>query len=439
MDGGEREKEEGGGGAKNSHSLHFASIHQIPTMKSHPTISLISSSLPSLDPNGQPYSLVLRGEAAELGELELALSSNHPHTRKQLLDEFQTAEADDAFADAEEEDHITQESITINDDPNDLARGGDGHLQSQEGKKRLRDDESDDADDGIEEDFEYGSSEEEQLLCYIPSIQCTCSSWNMDNISGELFVTSIRVLFLADKCKKQQEDTDDDNLCNDVAIDGRYIALHAMDSDPSSENSDEIVSHIYCQLSDPSAEDGDANGIGCQSALSMVAPTNNIAEENEHTSEIMDEEDCASGGDGSTVEVYFRPLKCENAHSSEESCQTLFNALSQLASNLNAANDTNDNTGGLFSMLSMMAGMSGNEMIVADDESEDDDMIIRYGGGNNFVENDDDSSQGAADGERAAMLQRLDDMLVVPPELRISSDDEEGGQFDDADEDDDVL
>src|SRR5210317_704402 len=91
---------------------------KIPTMKSHPTISLISSSLPSLDPNGQPYSMVLRGEAAELRELESALSSNHPHTRKQLLDEFQTVEADDAFADAEEEEeeeeHITQESITIN-------------------------------------------------------------------------------------------------------------------------------------------------------------------------------------------------------------------------------------------------------------------------------------------------------------------------------------
>jgi len=394
--------------------------------------------------------MVLRGEAAELRELESALSSNHPHTRKQLLDEFRTIEADDAFADAEEEeeDHITQESITINNNnSNDLARAGDGHSQSQEGKKRLRDDDDDsddddEADDGIEKDFEYGSSEEEQLLCYIPSIQCTCSSWNMDNIPGELFVTSIRVLFLADKSKKQQEIKDGDNLCNDVAIDGRYIALHAMDSDPSSENSDETVSHIYCQLSDPAAEDGAADGIGCQSALSMVAPTNNIAEENEHTSDIMDDEDCASGGDGSTVEVYFRPLTCENAHSSEESCQTLFNALSQLASNLNAANDSNDNAGGLFSMLSMMAGMSagfGNEMIVADAESEDDDMIFRVGGGNNFVENDDDSSQGAADGERAAMLQRLDDMLVVPPELRISSDDEEGGQFDDADEDDDVL
>lgn len=411
-------------------------------MKSYPTITLISSSLPSLDPNGQPYSLVLRGEAAELGELESALSSNHPHTRKQLHDEFRTIEADDAFADAEEEEEddedIIQESITINiNDSNDLARAGDGHSQSQECKKRLRDDDDDDSDDGIEEDFEYGSSEEEQLLCYIPSIQCTCSFWNMDNIPGELFVTSIRVLFLADKSKKQQEVKDGDNLCNDVAIDGRYIALHAMDSDQSSENSDETVSHIYCQLSDPAAEDGVADGIGCQSALSI----NNIAEENGHTSEIMDEEeDGASGGDGSTVEVYFRPLKCENVHSSEDSCQTLFNALSQLASNLNAANDSNENAGGLFSMLSMMAGMSGfgNEMVVADDESEDDDMIIRYGGGNNFVENDDDSSQGAAEEERAAMLQRLDDMLVVPPELRISSDDEVG-QFDDADEDDDVL
>ena len=415
------------------------------------TIALISSSLPSLDPNGQPYSMILRGEAAELRELETALSSN-PNTRKQLLDELQTADGEDDFADAEEEEEekAIQDSDRVQNGCSSDATSAVCNSQLQESKKRIRD-----GDDDNEEDLEYESSEqqEEQLLCYIPSIQCTCSSWDMKNIPGELFVTSIRVLFLAQSDKSQNDDTSY-NQCNDVAIDGRYIALHAMDSEPtSSENDNETVSHIYCQLSDPSAEDdNNNNAMGFQSAISMVAPTNNnIAEEDEHAGgeeEQMDEEDNSSGEDGGgTVEVYFRPLKSESEDNPENSCHTLFEALSQLASSINASESCDANGGGLFSMLSMMAGMSGsgfgNEMIVAGEESEDDDddddMIIRFGGGNNLVENDDDdSSEGAADEERAAMLQRLDDILVVPPELRISSDDE-GGQFDDADEDDAIL
>jgi hypothetical protein len=405
---------------------------------SQPTIALISSSLPSLDPNGQPYSMILRGEAAELRELESALSSNHPHTRNQLLAELQSADcindADDEFADAELEENQLHETNRT-DDTSNVASAGDHDSQKlREHKKRIRDDEDDEAVDGSdnEEDFEYISSEEEQLLCYIPSIQCTCSSWNMENTPGELLITSVRVLFIAQN-KKQNETSN--NQYDDVAIDGRCIALHAMDSEPSADDENETsVSHIYCQLSDSSADD---DNMGFQSAsISMVAPTN-IAEDEHHAGgdDQMDEEDNSCDGCG-TVEVYFKPIKCESEDSPEDSCHALFDALTQLAS-LNAADDSNENGGGLFSMLSMMAGMGdfgGGEMI---DDDGDDDMVIRFGGGNNLVENDDESD-GAAEEERAAMLQRLDDMLVVPPELRISSDDE-GGQFDDADEDDEIL
>lgn len=395
------------------------------------TIALISSSLPSLDPNGQPYSMVLRGEAAELRELESALSSNS-HTRKQLLVELAETTLDDnpndEFADAELEQSQPHEAVRIDNASTDTSTGDYDSQISREQKKRTRDDAHEEVDGcDNEEDFEYTSSRNEQLLCYIPSIQCTCSSWDMKNTPGELLVTSIRVLFIANN--KTQND--------DIAIDGRCIALHAMDSEASTDDENESpVSHIYCQLSDFSVDDED---MGFPSAsLSMVASTN-IESEEKHDE--MNEGDNTSGENDGTVEVYFKPIRYESEESAEDSCQALFDALTHLAS-LNAADDPNENGGGLFSMLSMMAGISGfgnGEMIMADDSEEDgdDDMIIRFGGGNNVVENDDESD-GAAEEERAAMLQRLDDMLIVPPELRISSDDE-GGQFDDADEDDELL
>ena len=385
--------------------------------------------------------MVLRGEAAELRELESALS-NHPHTRKQLLTELQetdgTNDNPDEFADAELEDHQLHEASRSDNIPNN-ACVGDDDLQLREHKKRTRDDDLDEVDGSDnEEDFEYTSSGEEQLICYIPSVQCTCSSWDMKDTPGELLITSIRVLFIAQN-KKQNETNH--NQCNDVAIDGRCIALHAMDSEPSADDENESpLSHIYCQLSDSSADD---ENMGFPSAsIGMVAPTNIAEDEHAGGDGQLDEEDNVCGGDDGTVEVYFKPAKCESKASPEDSCQALFDALTHLAS-LNAVDDSNENGGGLFSMLSMMAGMGGfgnGEMIMADDDDDeddgDDDMVIRFGGGNNLVE--DDESNGAAEAERAAMLQRLDDMLVVPPELRISSDDE-GGQFDDADEDDEIL
>lgn len=386
--------------------------------------------------------MIIRGEAAELRELDSALSSNHPQTRAQLLFELKTADgnddaADDEFADAEIEDNQLHEAGRIIDNVVRNDASANSQLLSDH-KKRTRGDDADEVDgsDDNEEDFEYISSGEEQLLCYLPSMQCTCSSWNMTNTPGELLITSIRVLFIAQN-KKQNETIQ--NQCDDVAIDGRCIALHAMDSEPSADDENETsVSHIYCQLSDSSADDD----MGFQSAsIGMVAPKNIAEDEHAGGGEQMDEdEENSCEGDG-TVEVFFKPIKCESGDSPEDSCRDLFDALTQLAS-LNAAGDSSEIGGGIFSMLSMMAGMGGfgsGEMIVAEDsEGEgDDDMVIRFGGGNNLVENDDESD-GAAEAERAAMLQRLDDMLVVPPELRISSDDE-GGQFDDADEDDEIL
>jgi hypothetical protein len=376
--------------------------------------------------------MILRGEAAELRELESALSSNHPHTRYQLLVELarNNHDADDEFADAELEEENHENGDVFN-----IASAGDydsGALRDH--KKRTRDNDDVAEVDGSdnEEDFEYIGNEEEQLLCYIPSIQCTCSSWNMENTQGELLITSIRVLFIAQN--KNRSETSN-NQCDDVAIDGRCIALHAMDSESSADDENEMsVSHIYCQLSDSSADD---DIVGFQSAsISMIAPTN-ITEDEHHAGadDQMDEEENSCHGYG-TVEVYFKPIKCDSGNSPEDSCHALFDALTTLAS-LNAADDSHENGGGLFSMLSMMAGMGdfGRGGMVEDDG--DDDMVIRFGGGNNLVEND-DNSDGAAEEERAAMLQRLDDLLIVPPEFRISSDDE-GGQFDDADEDDEIL
>ena len=388
--------------------------------------------------------MVLRGEAAELRELQSVLSANHPHTREQLVAELRTSSAanpNDEFADAElDESQLPDAGKIANGSNNDTSTGDYDSQLARKDKKRIRDDDDHEEVDGSdnEEDFEYISSGEEQIICYIPSIQCTCSSWDMKNTPGELLITSIRVLFIAEN-KTHNNDTNQ-NQCDDVAIDGRCIALHAMDSEPSANDENETpASHIYCQLSD-SSTDNDTMGFPSAS-IGMAAPTNVAEDDHAGDDEQMNEEDNSNGEDNGTVEVYFKPMKSESDDSAEDSCQALFDALTHLAS-LNAEDDSNENCGGLFSMLSMMAGMGGfgsGEMIMADDEDDgDDDMIIRFGrGGNNVVENDDESD-GADEAEREAMLQRLDDMLVVPPELRISSDDE-GGQFDDADEDDDIL
>ncbi|KAL7552512.1 hypothetical protein ACHAWF_015761 [Thalassiosira exigua] len=395
-------------------------------------------SLPSLDPNGQPFSMVLRGDAADLGELRSALASL-PDARRQLRQELlANAPEDDGdqFGDVDEEGMTAEEeyedSEVVNGTPahepacmdnvDDGVHGGTGQ------KKRGRDDDgrSDDSDD--EEDLDDDIENQEQLMLYLPSVLCTCASWEME-ACGDLFVTTLRIMFLGQK----QDD--------DVAIDGRCIALHAVDSLPGD---DEVADshHVYCQIAEPMGEEFDG---GCTSAISMAAPTQ-ITGEND---DILNAEgDVNVEGeelpeDDSTTEVYFKPASSsedeQNADQCEK-CQSIFNALTRLAS-LNPAGDADD-AGGLFSMLAMMAGLDNNGlgggMVMAGyDDSDNDDMVVRLGGSNNLVENDDDSSAGAPEEERQAMLQRLDDMLVVPPEYEVAS--LEDGQFDDAEDEDDAI
>lgn len=344
---------------------------------------------------------------------------------------------DGQFADADEEDDVIQTGNDATNNATDTQQHSENEIMGVgndvENKKRSRENEGDDDVDDEDDDTEN----EELLLFYLPSVQCTCSSWKMKHVSGDLFITSQRVFFLAEK-------QDDD----DVAIDGRCIALHAIDSLPG-ENETNILHHVYCQL----AEVGDEGDMGYATSIKSMIVPEQVAEENvlhgEGEQQGVDEGE--SFEENGTIEVYFKPTISKEAESNGKEasqcnkCQTIFDALTKLAS-LNPAGDSDDTGGGggLFSMLSMMAGIGGfggEGMVVAghDNESGDDDMVVRFGGSNNLVENDDDSSEGAPEEERREMLQRLDDMLVVPPEYEIPSDDD-NGQFDDAEEDgDDIL
>ena len=261
---------------------------------------------------------------------------------------------------------------------------------------------------------------EEDILLFIPSIQCNCSSWDMNNVCGDLLVTSIRVLFIA-------SDSTNNNNDHDIAIDGRCIALHAIDTEALDGEMSHQLPHVYCQLSDPGCESKD---VGCSMAFGM-GESSNIMDENIINADDSEEnEDTLE--DNSVIEIYFNPIignHCEDEEEHVTICQRLFSALTRLAS-LNPMDESNDygGGGGLFNMLSMMAGME-NEV---DDESGNDDMVIRLGGSNNKVV-EDDESEGAPENERQALLNRLDNMLVVPPEYEILSEDE--GQFDDAEDD----
>lgn len=404
----------------------------------------LASFFPSLDPNGQPYSVILRGTAAELDELRSTLTSRSRDEWLQMeLQRRRDDTVDDRFGDGElvqDEDvdvsGAVQGDAEVMDQGATLAAVGGGTSGSatlassvatdgdHATNKRGRDDnEAENEEDDCEED---DLTSNERLLLYLPSVQCTCTSWEMDNVEGDLLVTSLRVLFVPPS-----------NASNDIAIDGRCISLHAVDSLPSSGDGGNSESHVYCQLSEPM---GDGGGMGCASTISMAAPTN-IMEDTDDRGEIDDddnqqEEDSSDGGD---VDVYFKPMVGSGENLSQ-TCQLLFDSLTKLAS-LNPADDGGEGAGGgLFSMLAMMAGMGGQNGQMGgfvygdDDEDDNDDMVIRFGGSNNLVEDNDDSD-GAADEERHAMLQRLDGVLVVPPEYEIASSDEgEGGQFDDADD-----
>jgi len=444
------------------------------------TESRIMSSFPPLDPNGQPFSMVLRGDAAELGELRAALAS-HPNARQDLEAEVQKTNAavevdddgenyqfgDDADMEGMDQMGSGQSQSYGSNDVHHGEPGLDTQQQQQvevettamddenaneaENKKRRRDGDGD--DDGIEDecDEEYTTANQEQLLFYLPSIQCTCSSWKMKDVPGELFVTTLRVFFLP---SAGSQSGDEGSHPDDLAIDGSCIALHAVDSLPGENEAAGISHHVYCQLAEPTREEG---GMGYTSSMSMFAPAN-IAGENdddvntdagEQEEQVKEGEEDEGSEENGTIEVYFKPVISDEGERNDDGnqsdrCQSIFNALTKLAS-LNPAGDAGDGFnggGGLFSMLSMMAGINnagygfdGEMMFAGQDDGDDEDMVVRFGGSNNFVENDDES-EGAPDEERDAMLRRLDDMLVVPPEYEIAS--SEDGQFDDAEDDDDA-
>lgn len=449
---------------------------------------LLRLSFPPLDPNGQPLSMILRGDSAQLGDLRLTLSCFPPLDRNVQLQPISVVVSRGVSAELTLASHLTtRDHLLLKHHPMDedededavkvvvddaIAEGMklhsdgvqsgheiareenakvDNHISGEytsktQQHKRIRDC-ADDEEEGDRDDDDEKKEDEsnEHLLLYVPSIRCTCSSWNMEDISGELFITSLRILFLS------EAGNDEDEPCNDVAIAGRCIALHAVDSLPSSdgENETEISHHIYCQLAEPTENEGD---VDFSPAMSMFAPSPIVDEENDRNDcdgdgGDMNDDEMSSEKDGA-IEVYFKPEDSENGSQSRK-CQAIFDALTKLAS-LNPegeSGDSFDGGGGLLSMLSLMAGMgyqsngfnSGIEFDNDDEDDGDDHMVVRLGGSNNLVANDDDS-EGATDENRQAMLRHLDAILVVPPEYEIASSND--GQFDDADEDegdDDIL
>ena len=416
---------------------------------------LLRSSFPPLDPNGQPLSMILRGASAELGELRLTLSTN-PKLRDHLPAMVVALDPtnDEAYEDGEKFADGTG-GISQTSSPSVMLQSG--HEATSEGidyengattqpTKRTRDGTDDVSDVENDDDDDDNDCDNEKLILYVPSVTCTCSSWSMEGVSGELFITTLRVLFLA---KTGNDGADEPR--NDVAIAGRYIALHAVDSLPTSDDDKEaeISHHIYCQLAEPSVDDDD---VGYTPAMSMFAPSAILDEENENFNSDDDNEgvgdDNGSSEQASAIEVYFKPASIDGEDaengSQSDNCQTIFDALTKLVS-LNPEGEADDGIygggGGLLSMLSLMAGIGNEnsgfdvgEAVADDDDDDDDDMVVRLGGSNNIISNDDESV-GATNEARQAMLRRLDDMLVVPPEYEIAS--STGGQFDDAEDDED--
>jgi hypothetical protein len=423
---------------------------------------LIRSSFPPLDPNGQPFSMILRGAAADLGDLRCILSA-HPNARE-LLQTLDQVKGEDRDADIFDDIEDTEATGTQTVQRCGLQGGHEMNPEQQAGttgridvetsdiKKRARDYKEDAGESDSDDEEEDEIVDQEHLLLYVPSVKCTCSSWRMRDVPGEMFISSLRVLFLP----KSQ---DDDRILSsdDVAIDGRCIALHAVDSAPLSDDENDerersYHQHVYCQLV---GHTRDEDATGYSSTISMITPITVLDEKNTTNGEFdndegVDEEDEIPDEDGDgTIEVYFRPDVFNAGGESERIsqcnliCERIFKALTKLAS-LNPSVESDDDGnggGGFFNMLSLMAdmgsglgdGFDGEIMIADTDGDSDDDMVVRLGGSNNFVEEDYESDV-ATNMDRQAMLRRLDDMLVVPPEYEIAS--SHDGQFDDADDDD---
>ena len=386
----------------------------------------VLSRLPPLDPSGVPFSNILRGEIAELGSLRSALD---PHLRELLQVESQKIvranyRVDDRCDDGPEEGGV-QASVNVAVEAAESEPGGvmidregsDTNNDLSESKKRDRDDDGEDELDEVDEE----DAAHEDLLYYHPDIRMSCSMWpSAEGTNGDLFITTVRVLFVSSRDES-----------DDVAIDARYIALHAVDSLPGEDGT--VSHHVYCQLSD-----GDDVGVDAvtTSGVGMLVP-----DECDHDCGADDEnsqkEEGTEGwaGEVGALELYLRPADTCRPGGQSVICQDMFEALTQLAS-LNPVEDDDDGYGGgLFEMMAMMGGGGvEGEMIMAQngaDHESDDDMVVRLGDGNNNV-----IEEEVDDNERQAMLDRLDNLLHVPPEFEINSDDD-GGQFDDADDDDD--
>lgn len=387
----------------------------------------VLSRLPPLDPSGVPLSNILRGEVAQLGSLRSVLD---PHLRECLQVESRKIartnyadDPDDRFHDGPEEGdaqacgNVALRTLEVAE-PSGVVidrEGLDANDDVSDRKKRDRD--ADDEDELEEVDEE--DAVQEDLLYYHPDIQMSCSMWpSAEGANGDLFITTVRVLFVSSQAE-----------CDDVAIDARCIALHAVDSLPSEDGT--VSHHVYCQLSD--GDDVGADAVTASGA-GMLVPDVLDAGDDDNSQEEEGTEGRAEeiGAD----ELYLRPADtCHPGGEEDIICQDIFEALTQLAS-LNPVEDEDDGYGGgLFDMMAMMGGGGiEGEMIMAHNGADhecEDDMVVRLGDSNNhLIEEDVD------DNERQAMLDRLDNLLHVPPEYEIMSDD---GQFDDADDDDDIL
>lgn len=223
------------------------------------------------------------------------------------------------------------------------------------------------------------------------TINNSLSSDEFRNVSGQLYITSKRIFFVASK---------KDEYKYDFAIDAACIALHAMSREPKW--------NVYCQLTEE---------------------INNIIWD-ENTDKINLDKD------NSPIEIFFSPLK-----SPETFCQILFKALTNLATlNPVAAEEDAEEDGewcgnamGSFShsssgtaMMAMMSGVTG--------EYYGDEIVYRE---DDSIDKDDPQQMD----RREKMLEKLDNMLVVPSECDTPGNNDSKkttgnqGQFDDADED----